>query len=128
MVQPNYLGTASGLTGIPTLLLSSLQNVEDTAVKTALYQIQNWANSFYTWNFDTVAENYTTGGLSLTFANPFASTLLSYAIGVYGASNASQAQVVNATLVGLKVVLYNPSGTQIPNGDPVSFSYIAVGH
>ena len=40
-----YLGGPSGLTGIPTLLISSLQAVQDPATKTALYQIQNWANS-----------------------------------------------------------------------------------
>ena len=40
-----YLGTATGLTGIPTLLISSLGQVEDPATQRALYQIQNWANS-----------------------------------------------------------------------------------
>jgi hypothetical protein len=44
--SPNYLGTATGNTGIPSLLVSSLQTVTDPDVKTALYQIQNWANSF----------------------------------------------------------------------------------
>ena len=45
--MPNYLGTATGNTGIPSLLLSSLQQVTDKNVYNALYQIQNWANSFY---------------------------------------------------------------------------------
>lgn len=39
------LGTATGLTGIPTLLLSTLGQVQDPQVQRALYQIQNWANS-----------------------------------------------------------------------------------
>jgi len=44
MVQA-YTGTSTGLTGIPSLLLSSLQAVQDPQVKTALYQVQQWANS-----------------------------------------------------------------------------------
>jgi hypothetical protein len=43
--MPASLGTQTGLTGIPSLLLSGLQQVEDPTVQTALYQIQNWANS-----------------------------------------------------------------------------------
>lgn len=42
----NYLGTATGNTGIPSLLLSSLQQVPDDNTQKALYQVQNWANSF----------------------------------------------------------------------------------
>jgi hypothetical protein len=45
MSPPKYLGTATGLTGIPSLLLSTLQQVQDPEVQRALYQIQNWANS-----------------------------------------------------------------------------------
>jgi hypothetical protein len=43
--MPANLGTATGLTGIPTLLLSNLGQIEDPEVQRALYQIQNWANS-----------------------------------------------------------------------------------
>jgi hypothetical protein len=39
------LGTAQGLTGIPSLLISDLQQIEDQNVQRALYQVQNWANS-----------------------------------------------------------------------------------
>lgn len=46
MATPNYLGTYTGLTGIPSLLISSLQQISDPAVYKALYQIQCWANSF----------------------------------------------------------------------------------
>jgi hypothetical protein len=41
----SYLGTNTGLAGIPSLLISSLQQVDDPIVRTALYQIQNWCNS-----------------------------------------------------------------------------------
>jgi hypothetical protein len=41
----SFLGTQTTFTGIPSLLLSSLNQVEDQNVQTALYQIQNWANS-----------------------------------------------------------------------------------
>jgi hypothetical protein len=47
MSMPNYLGTATGNTGIPSLLISSLQQVKDTQIRTALLEIQNWANSFF---------------------------------------------------------------------------------
>ena len=43
--MPQYLGSAQGLTAIPSLLLQGLQQVQDPVVKTALYQIQNYANS-----------------------------------------------------------------------------------
>ena len=43
--MPNVTGTAQGLTGIPSLLISSLGQVQDPVVQTALYQIQQWANS-----------------------------------------------------------------------------------
>jgi hypothetical protein len=46
--MPQYLGTKTGNTGIPSLLISSLQQVKDPEIQTALYQIQNWANSFHT--------------------------------------------------------------------------------
>lgn len=39
------LGTQTGLTSIPSLLISSLQQVKDPQIQRALYQIQNWANS-----------------------------------------------------------------------------------
>jgi hypothetical protein len=45
--MPNYLGTKTGNTGIPSLLISTLQKVKDPHIQTALYQIQNWANSFH---------------------------------------------------------------------------------
>jgi hypothetical protein len=41
----SLLGTSITFNGIPSLLLSGLQQVEDQTVQTALYQIQNWANS-----------------------------------------------------------------------------------
>jgi hypothetical protein len=43
--MPATTGTATGLTGIPSLLISSLQQVQDPQVQKALYQIQQWANS-----------------------------------------------------------------------------------
>lgn len=48
--MPDYIGTATGNTGIPTLLISSLNKIKDKDpdIHTALYQIQNWANSFHT--------------------------------------------------------------------------------
>ena len=42
----NYLGTLTGNTGIPSLLISNLSQIQDAKVQQALYQIQNWANSF----------------------------------------------------------------------------------
>lgn len=41
----SYTGTTTGLSGIPSLLLSGLQQIQDPQVQTALYQIQQWANS-----------------------------------------------------------------------------------
>lgn len=56
------LGNQTGLTGIPSLLLQGLQKVEDDTVKTALYQIQNWANSVGAVNGVTGAGSATLGG------------------------------------------------------------------
>jgi hypothetical protein len=39
------LGTKSGLSGIPSLLISDLASVKDPVVQRALYQVQNFANS-----------------------------------------------------------------------------------
>jgi hypothetical protein len=56
-----YTGTSTGLTGIPTLLLSSLAQVEDPAAKTALYQVQQWANSVGLVNGNTGSKTATLG-------------------------------------------------------------------
>jgi hypothetical protein len=125
---PNYTGTQSNLTGIPSLLISSLQQVKDPVVQTALYQIQQWANSFFTWQYGGVAENYTTGGFVGIFPKPFASELSALVITPSDLSNASQAQIVLASTTGFTVRLYTPTGTQVANASPISFYYIAVGH
>jgi len=56
------LGTSTGLTGLPGLLLSGLQQIEDPTVQTALYQIQNWANSVGLVNGVTGAGTASLGG------------------------------------------------------------------
>ncbi len=127
-MTPNYLGTQSNLTGIPSLLLSGLQNVGDQTVQTALYQIQNWANSFFTFQYGGVAENYTTGGFNAIFDKPFASNVVALVVTASDLSNASQTQLVTVTTTHFVVKLYDPSGTEIANGDPISFYYIAIGH
>lgn len=59
--MPATLGTSTGLTGIPTLLLQGLQNISDPQTRTALYQIQNWANSVGLVNGTTGAKTATLG-------------------------------------------------------------------
>jgi hypothetical protein len=44
-IPKTYIGTGDTFTGIPTLLMPDLNQVQDQAVKTCLYQIQNYANS-----------------------------------------------------------------------------------
>jgi hypothetical protein len=68
--MPASLGTKTGLTGIPSLLLSGLSEVEDKTVQTALYQIQNWANS-------VGLVNGTTGGGSAALGANFPGTTAS---------------------------------------------------
>jgi hypothetical protein len=58
----SYTGTSTGLTGIPSLLLSGLQNVQDSTVQTALYQIQQWANSVGLVNGSTGTGSAALGG------------------------------------------------------------------
>jgi hypothetical protein len=43
--MPSYLGTKQTIAGLPSLLLSDLDRVQDPVVKRALYQIQNYSNS-----------------------------------------------------------------------------------
>jgi hypothetical protein len=98
--MPNYLGTATGNTGIPTLLISTLQQVTDPNVQKALYQIQNWANSFVplakvpavgtplAGSFPTSYSPsviggvksipFSAGGGTLTFDQPFTTVLQSF--------------------------------------------------
>jgi hypothetical protein len=123
--MPNYTGSATNLTGIPTLLISGLQQVTDPIVQTALYQIQQWANSFYPWNFEFVEEPYTTGGLAVTYPTPFTNHTGGLAFGFIGGVSQGAIQAVSNT--GFTVELYGPTGTQIANGTTVSFSYIAKG-
>ena len=52
MAQAN-LGSKQGLTGIPSLLLSTLGTIKDKDTQRALYQIQNWANSLGLVNGET---------------------------------------------------------------------------
>jgi hypothetical protein len=125
-VPPNYLGSQSNLTGIPSLLLSGLQNVQDPIVQTALYQIQNWANSFYTWQFETVTGTYTTGGVTVVFPKPFASTVNSITLGMYPPAIAGSITTVHAS--GFDIQLFGAGGTQIANGLGFQFSYMAEGH
>ena len=127
--MPNYLGTATGLTGIPTLLLSSLGGVEDKAAETALYQVQNWANSFFVWNYDLFNEpsGYTTGGVVFDFTRPFPSNVLAMTATAF-TPDASQAQVASLSLTSAKVALWTPTGTELTAGGAYSFSYIAIGH
>jgi len=127
-VTQNYLGTQTNLTGIPSLLLSGLQNVQDKTVQTALYQIQNWANSFYPWNYAIASgsANYTTGGVVVDFANPFPDTPTGVAFGVFDGSDASQAQITALSATSMTVALYTPSGTELAAGSTWAFSYISV--
>jgi hypothetical protein len=64
-----YLGTATGNTGIPSLLISSLNKVSDPNVYQALYQIQNWANSFKSLG-STIGQ----GGATAIFGGPVPDT------------------------------------------------------
>lgn len=59
--MPATTGTATGLTGIPSLLLSTLQQVEDPQVRRALYQVQQWANSVGLVNGTTGSKTATLG-------------------------------------------------------------------
>ena len=59
-----YLGTKTGLSGIPSLLISTLQQVQDPQVQRALYEIQNWANSVGAVNGTTGAGTASLGANS----------------------------------------------------------------
>jgi hypothetical protein len=65
--MPASLGTTQTLTGIPSLLLSGLQEVQDPVVRTALYQVQNYANSIG-------LVSGTTGSLTATLGTHFPGT------------------------------------------------------
>ena len=126
--MPNYLGTQTNLTGIPSLLISTLQQIEDPNIQKALYQIQNWANSFFPWNYGIASgtSDYTTGGVTVTFANAFPQTPTGIAFGVFDGSDASQAQITALSATSMTVKLYTPSGSELAAGSTWAFSYIAV--
>lgn len=123
----NYTGTATNLTGIPSLLISGLQQVEDPIVQTALYQIQQWANSFFPWQFQEFIGAYTTGGVAVTYPTPFTNATAAIAFGFIANGNVSQGQLQTLTQTGFSIKLFDPTGTEIANGTGVDFTYIARG-
>jgi hypothetical protein len=123
---PNTLGTKTNLTGIPSLLISTLQQVTDQNIQKALYQIQNWANSFFPWNYGGISGSYTTGGFAFNFPSPYSTSLFSIVV-TPASSGASQAQIISATKTGAVVALYNSVGAQLPNGTAFAFFYMAIG-
>lgn len=126
MATQSYLGTQTNLTGIPSLLLSGLQNVQDPVVQTALYQIQNWANSFKVWQYGIEqGTSYTTGGIVVGFGAPYLNDVDALVATAY--ATATIAHVVNLNLSGVQVQLLNGS-TELAAGSPYEFSFIAIGH
>jgi len=128
--MPNYLGTKTGNTGIPSLLISSLQQVKDPEIQTALYQIQNWANSFHTllqssppgvtlagsWTNQplimtagtlvaTTGTGLTAGEVNLTFPTAFPNGLISVV-----AMSGDQAAVGDMLVVGNQSVVAANAG------------------
>jgi hypothetical protein len=81
-----YLGTSTGLTGIPNLLISDLAGVQDQKVQRALYQIQNWANSLG-------AVNGTTGAKTATLGTNYPGTTTTPAIWTTVSLNGVQAYI-----------------------------------
>jgi hypothetical protein len=67
-----YTGTATTFNGIPTLLLSSLGAVQDPAAQTALYQVQQWANSVGSVSGDTGTNTAAFGTANFPGNNPSA--------------------------------------------------------
>lgn len=126
--MPNYLGTQSGFTGIPSLLISGLSQIQDQTTQTALLQVQNWANSFKTINWDIIEESsgYTTGGVVFDFGLPYDTepALVASALNVSGAS---QTQITSLGPKTAAVALYTPTGTQLTAGAAYGFTYIAFG-
>lgn len=126
--MPNYLGTQTNLTGIPSLLLSGLQSVEDSTVQTALYQIQNWANSFFPWKFLRSSGLYTTGGVSSVFRTPFATAVDAITFGPIGGTLGSQVSIVNFDTTQFTAQIFLPGGAELTNGAAFQFFYMAIGH
>ena len=121
----NQLGTKTNLTGIPSLLISGLQQIPDPTTQTALYQVQNWANSFFPWQYGAPSGTYATGGVTIAFGAPYQEAVFAL---TFGFSNPVIAgSVVSLAVGGFKIELFGSGGTQISNGSSYQFSYMAIG-
>ena len=157
MTQFSYLGTKNNLTGIPSLLISSLQQVQDPVVQTALYQIQNWANSFSALpsvlrltgtnnslvgpdlnpTSDTAvqlafvaATTDTNGIVSVTFATPFTTSLGGVWLQNLGAGSTANQELLVDSLTPATLTSFG--ARFIVNAapfvsQPVNFMYLAIG-
>lgn len=124
--MPNYTGTQSNLTGIPSALPSSLQQIQDPNAQTAIYQLQQWANSFFPWQYGEASGTYITGGITVTFDAPYSTAVRAISFGPAGV--VIGVNITSTSVDGFTARLYGSGGAEITNGTPYVFFYMAIGN
>lgn len=125
--MPRYLGSANGLTGIPSALPSSLAQIQDPNVQKAIYQLQNWSNSFPVFNFGVFNGNYTTGGVTVTWNNPYTvGTPMIVATGL-GISPVFFVTINTNGMTSGLFQCWTSTSTEVTNGTHLIFFYLAIG-
>jgi hypothetical protein len=123
--MPNYLGSHTGLTGIPSALPSTLEQIQDPAAKRAIYQLQNWANSFLIFNQGRFSGNYITGGVRVTYANMYSTAAVPTATSA-GISFATSCTIDNSDTTGFDLLFW-VGATELANGAPCAAFWQAFG-